>query len=152
MAESQQDRLEDLSGEPSGNPRRIWTDERRQAFLEVADRVGWSNHSVIAAELDLSIRQIRNYKLKFPKDRWREEGAEKSVEEESGDTSSEADNRLLCGAEMPEEESLSIIQPVPAAGSPSESSTFAAGGAELTGRAEPHCRKTTGPSVLRANR
>ena len=67
MAESQQDRLEDLSGEPSGNQRRIWTDERRQAFLEVADRVGWSNHSVITAELDMSIRQIRNYKLKFPR-------------------------------------------------------------------------------------
>ena len=117
MVESQQDRLEDLSGEPSGNQRRIWTDERRQAFLEVADRVGWSNHFVIATELDLSIRQIRNYKLKFPKDRWREERAEKSVEEENGDTSSEADNRLSCGAEMPEEESLSIIQPVPAAGS-----------------------------------
>ena len=83
----------------------------------MADRVGWSNHSVITAELDMSIRQIRNYKLKFPKDRWREEGAEKSVEEESGDTSLEGDNRLLCGAEMPEEESLSDIQPVPAAGS-----------------------------------
>ena len=65
----------------------------------------------------MSIRQIRTYKLKFPKGRWREEGAEKSVEEESGDTSSEADNRLSYGTEMPEEESLSDIQPVPAAGS-----------------------------------
>ena len=99
--------------------RRNWTDERRQAFLEVADRVGWSNHSVITAELDMSIRQIRNY------------------EEESGDTSSEADNRLPWGAEMPEEEPTSDLQPVPAAGSPSESSTLAAGGVELTGHAEP---------------
>ena len=57
------------------------------------------------------------------------------MEDESGDTSSEADNRLSYGAEMPEKEPPSDLRPVPAAGSPSKSSTIAAG-SELPGHAE----------------
>ena len=72
----------------------------------MADRVGWSNHSVIAAELNMSVRQIRNFKLKFPKDRWREEGTEESAEDGGGDTLTETDDRLSCGAETEEEDPL----------------------------------------------
>ena len=40
MAESQRDRTVELMGvRPS---RQVWTEDRRQAFLDIADRVGWS--------------------------------------------------------------------------------------------------------------
>ena len=51
--------------------RQLWTEERREAFLNVADRVGWSSHSLIASHLGMTVRQIRNYKSKFPHSRWR---------------------------------------------------------------------------------
>ena len=49
MAESQQDRVEETSkGREPHLSRRIWTEELRLAFLEAADRYGWSQHSAIA--------------------------------------------------------------------------------------------------------
>ena len=68
MAESQQAR----NREPSGTAptRQLWTEERRETFLEVADRVGWSNHTLIASHLGMTIRQVRNFKTKFPRSRW----------------------------------------------------------------------------------
>ena len=71
MAESQQDRIKDHFEPPSRANRVNWTEERRQAFLDIADRVGWANHSVIAQELGLTEKQVRNFKIKFPKDRWK---------------------------------------------------------------------------------
>ena len=54
----------------------------------------------------MSVRQIRNFKLKFPKDRLREEGTEESAEDGGGDTLTETDDRLPCGAETEEEDPL----------------------------------------------
>ena len=67
--ESQQAR----NREPSGTAptRQLWTEERRETFLEVADRVGWSNHTLIASHLGMTICQVRNFKTKFPHSRWR---------------------------------------------------------------------------------
>ena len=76
MAEDPLVRSQQLPAESSGSQRTVWTDELRARFLEVADQVGWSKHSVIAETLGLSSQQIRNFKLKFPKERWKEGGSE----------------------------------------------------------------------------
>ena len=56
MTESQRDREVELMGvRPS---RQVWTEDRRQAFLDIADRV---KHSVIATYLGLTVRQITNF-------------------------------------------------------------------------------------------
>ena len=57
MVESQQARNRETRG--TTPTRQLWTEERRKTFLEVADRVGWSNHTLIASHLGMTIRQVR---------------------------------------------------------------------------------------------
>ena len=71
MAESQRDRTELLESFPVGNTRQLWTEELRKRFLDVADQVGWKDHTAIARTLNLSVRQIQNFRSKFSKDRWK---------------------------------------------------------------------------------
>lgn len=66
MVESQRDCAAALADKGAQVPsRRVWTEDQRQAFLDCADCMGWSNHSVIAAHCSLLVHQVRNFKLKF---------------------------------------------------------------------------------------
>ena len=47
----------------------VWTEKRRAVFLREADRLGWDAHQGIADAVGLSVRQVRNFKLKFPRER-----------------------------------------------------------------------------------
>ena len=60
MAESQRDRNREVVG--TAPTRQLWTEERGEAFLGIADRVGWLSHSLIASHLGLTVCQVRNYK------------------------------------------------------------------------------------------
>ena len=71
MAESQRDRTELLKSLPVGSTRQLWTEELRKRFLDVADQVGWKDHTAIARVLNLSVCQIQNFRSKFSKDRWK---------------------------------------------------------------------------------
>ena len=68
MADSQRDRNREVV--VTAPTRQLWTEERRKAFLDIADQVGWSGHSQIASHLGMTVRQVRNYKTKFPRSRW----------------------------------------------------------------------------------
>ena len=68
MADSQRDRNREVV--VTAPTRQLWTEERRRAFLDIADQVGWSSHSQIASHLGMTVRQVRNYKTKFPRSRW----------------------------------------------------------------------------------
>ena len=106
MTESQKDRVEELSvGAAFGSSsRELWSEDRRLAFLNVADRVGWSDHSAIARHLDLTVHQIRNFKQKFSRSRWREKGSEVSASI-SSTVSENVEPRQSSDAEHPDDRS-----------------------------------------------
>ena len=81
MADSQRDRNREVV--VAAPTRQLWTEERREAFLDIADRVGWSSHSLIASRLGMTIRQIRNYKIKFPRSRWQDPPVASGDDEEA---------------------------------------------------------------------
>ena len=74
MAESQVDRVKELAEPPSRAGAANWTEEKRQVFLRTADEYGWDDHVMLSRRTGYSIRQVTNFKLKFPKSRWRLRG------------------------------------------------------------------------------